>query len=94
MNATFCSQFALNRYLTIPLLASQDLRDPLTDQAGVWMIERSLSGKCRLEADYDPPVAARDFILGTAEINAHVLELVRMVENDAEKASTRAMSRS
>jgi hypothetical protein len=36
--------------------------------------------------DYDPPVAERDFIRETAEINARVLELVRMVEGDAEKA--------
>jgi hypothetical protein len=31
-------------------------------------------------------VAERDFIRETAEINAHVLELVRMAEDDAEKA--------
>lgn len=36
--------------------------------------------------NYDPPVADRDFIRETAEIKAHVLELVRMVENDAETA--------
>ena len=28
----------------------------------------------------------RDFIRETAEVNAHVIELVRMVEDDAEKA--------
>jgi hypothetical protein len=31
-------------------------------------------------------VAERDFIRETAEINAHTLELVQMVEDDAEKA--------
>jgi hypothetical protein len=31
-------------------------------------------------------VAKRDFIRETAEINAHVLDLVRMVEDDAHKA--------
>jgi hypothetical protein len=34
-------------------------------------------------------VAERDFIRETAELNAHVLELVRMVEDDAEKAIDR-----
>jgi hypothetical protein len=39
--------------------------------------------------DHDPPVAERDFIRETAEINAHVLELVQVIEDDAEKAIDR-----
>ena len=36
--------------------------------------------------NYDRQVAERDFVRETAEINAHVLELVQMVETDADKA--------
>ena len=36
--------------------------------------------------NYDRQVAERDFVRETAEINAHVLELVQMIETDAHKA--------
>jgi hypothetical protein len=44
--------------------------------------------------DYDPPVAERDIVRETAELNAHVLELVQWLRAAPAKRSTAATSRS